>query len=109
MPVKEWTLVDPKYSLRLKPSIAQDGRAFFASWSPDLEHIPRYSVRTKAGDAVWVPTWTWHRVDYVESEEMSIGGSLFHFRPLDYFRQNPLFSVLMVPALLKELAGISTQ
>jgi hypothetical protein len=102
-------LIDPKYSFRLKPSVAPDGRAFFASWTPNLDHVPRYQVATHAGDAMWVPTWTWHRVDYIESEDISIGGSLFHFRPIDYVRQNPLFSLLMIPALIRELAGISTQ
>jgi hypothetical protein len=107
---KQWTLVDPKYSFRLVPSIAPDGRAFYASWAPTLDHVPRYSTITHAGDAIWVPTWTWHRVDYIEqSQDISIGGSLFHFRPVDFLRRNPLYALLMIPALVKELAGVSTQ
>jgi hypothetical protein len=46
---KQWTLVDPEYSFLLQPSISPDGRAFFASWSPSLEHVPRYSAVTSAG------------------------------------------------------------
>jgi hypothetical protein len=106
---KQWTLVDPTYSFRLVPSIAPDGRAFYASWAPTLDHVPRYSTITNAGDAIWVPTWIWHRVDYIESQDISIGGSLFHFRPVDFLRRNPLYALLMIPALVKEAAGISTQ
>jgi hypothetical protein len=106
---KQWTLVDPIYSSWVVPSIAPDGRAFYASWAPTLDHVPRYSTITHAGDAMWVPTWTWHRVDYIESQDISIGGSLFHFRPVDFLRRNPLYALLIIPALVKELAGISTQ
>jgi hypothetical protein len=106
---KEWTLIRPEFSFLVKPSTAPDGRAFFASWASKLEHVPTYSARTNAGDAIWVPTWTWHRVDYVYSPEISIGGSLFHFRTADFARNNPLFAILMIPAILFELVGYSTQ
>jgi hypothetical protein len=58
---------------------------------------------------MWVPTWTWHRVDYVESPDVAIGGSLFHFRFTDYLRNNPVYAILLIPAILLELLGISTQ
>ena len=106
---KQWTLVDPTYSFRLVPSISPDGRAFYASWAPTLDHVPRYSTITHAGDAIWVPTWTWHRVDYIESQDLSIGGSLFHFRPVEFLRRNPLYALLIIPSLVKELAGIKSQ
>jgi hypothetical protein len=107
--VKEWTLIDPEHFSKLNPALAADGRAFFASWATSLDHVPRYKVKTFAGDAVWVPTWTWHRVDYIESDDVSIGGSLFHFRPADFIWRNPLYALLIVPAMLKELAGVSSQ
>ena len=106
---KKWTFVRPEFSFRIKPSVSPDGRAFFASWASDYSNVPTYSAITAAGDAVWVPTWTWHRVDYIESSELAIGGSLFHFRALDFFRNNPLFAVLMVPAMMLELIGYNTQ
>lgn len=73
--------------------------------------------RSMTGDAIWVPTWTWHRVDYdTESDHessdrgsISLGASLFHFRPIDFVRNNPLFAVLMVPAMVLEVLGIKTQ
>lgn len=108
---KKWTLVQPQYSFQLKPGLAPDGRAFFASSAnkSDCAGVPTYDAITSAGDAMWVPTWTWHRVDYIESSEISIGGSLFHFRSLDFFQNNPLFAALVMPAILKELFGLSTQ
>ena len=86
------------------------------------------------GDALFVPTWTWHRVDYTtatyagetdddssgrkkepsnntndDGNNVSIGASLFHFRVGDYVRRNPLFALLLVPAIVKEAMGISSQ
>ena len=111
---KQWTLVQPEFSHVVKPSASPDGRAFFASWlSRDdyySQHVPTYTAITAAGDAMWVPTWTWHRVDYIiESEEMAIGASLFHFRAVDFVANNPLFAILIVPAILLELVGYNTQ
>ena len=108
--VKEWILVDPKYYFLIRPSLAPDGRAFFASWKSiqDMQ-VPYYSATTAAGDALWVPTWTWHRVDYTPSDDIAIGGSLFHFRPKDFLVNNPLFAVMAIPAMLKELLGMSSQ
>jgi len=89
--------------------------------------IPYYSVITNAGDAVWVPTWTWHRVDYHGDNDSSspsstattsvdeafssiaLGASLFHFRLVDFVVNNPLFALLIVPALFRELIGYNTQ
>ena len=106
---KKWTLVQPEFSHLLKPSISPDGRAFFASWANDYAHVPSYNAVTAAGDAIWVPTWTWHRVDYLPSDDMAIGASLFHFRPVDFVRNNPLFGLLILPAIFLELVGFNTQ
>ena len=120
---KRWTLVSPEYSLYLRPSLAPDGRAYFASWQ-DMQAlpVPHYSdVVTSAGDALWVPTWTWHHVDYTtttttsssDEEEvtnnLAIGASLFHFRPMDFWDNNPLFAFLLIPALLREALGLQRQ
>lgn len=132
---KQWTLVSPEYSLMLRPSASADGRAFFVSGltsDEELESIPRYYATTRAGDALWVPTWTWHRVDYrisrqdtkVVSEgesqpvadihekgtsKIAIGASLFHLRPLELLGNNPLFAVLVIPNLIKEIFRFKTQ
>jgi hypothetical protein len=106
---KNWILVSPEYSHRLRPATAPDRRAFIASYAGNYSHIPHYQATTYAGDAIWVPTWTWHRVDYVESVDMSIGGSLFHFRIVDFVRNNPWFAFVIVPSLILELVGCNTQ
>lgn len=109
---KQWTLVEPQYWKQLQPTVAPDGRAYVASMAETV-NAPHYSVVTEAGDALWVPTWTWHRVDYTAAGEddknMSIAGSLFHFRVYDFWNQNPLFAVLLLPAMLLELVGYNTQ
>ena len=107
---KQWMLVSPQHSFRIRPAAAPDGRAFFASWSDSFDHVPRYYAITRAGDALWIPTWTWHRVDYIGSSgDVAIGGSLFHFRPYSYVRNNPLFALLVIPSLIKEVIGCNTQ
>jgi Cupin-like domain len=134
---KQWTLVRPEFSNRLRPTIAPDGRAFFASWlsswpksttSSEKISVPFYHAVTDTGDAIWVPTWTWHRVDYVSThvatgsydnvtrkssstlvQSIAIGASLFHFRPVDFVVNNPLYAVLILPAIVLELIGYKTQ
>eukprot|EP00978_Attheya_sp_CCMP212_P007363 scaffold17121_cov60-Attheya_sp.AAC.2 len=115
---KVWTLVDPKYSMKLRPSISKHGRAYFYSAASIVEvtqQMPFYSVTTRAGDALWVPPWTWHRVDYVASDESSaspaasLAASLFHFRPLEFVQNNPIFAAIIIPNLFKEVFGINTE
>jgi hypothetical protein len=79
------------------------------------QQTPFYSVTTHAGDALWVPPWTWHRVDYVASDESStspatsLAASLFHFRPLEFVQNNYIFAAIIVPNLFKEVFGINTE
>jgi hypothetical protein len=93
----------------VRPHLAPDGRAFFASALLNESLVPTYQVITEAGDALWIPTWTWHRVVYQNSDEIAIGASLFHFRFRDFLRNQPLFAFLIVPALIMELTGYKTQ
>jgi Cupin-like domain len=118
---KQWTLISPQFSRGLRPAMAPDGRAYFASWisTNDDYSVPYYTAETQAGDAIWVPTWTWHRVDYTsatpldsatdQEEDIAVGASLFHFRPLDFVVNNPLYAVLILPAMFLELIGYNTQ
>jgi hypothetical protein len=106
---KHWTLVDPVHWHLVRPHLSPDGRAFFASAFLNESLVPSYQVITEAGDAIWIPTWFWHRVVYQESDEIAIGASLFHFRFLDFVRNQPLFAWFVVPALILELVGYNTQ
>jgi hypothetical protein len=105
---KSWVIMDSKQWWKLKPSLALDGRAFVKSSSSLVPSPQHYTTTTLAGDALYIPTWTWHRVDY-DNDVLSVGASLFHFRVDAFVRNNPLFAVLIVPALIKELIGWNTQ
>jgi hypothetical protein len=110
---KHWTLVSPAQSQVLRPSISPDGRAYFLSrlTGPPNDfaaHAVRYQVETRAGDVLWVPTWTWHRVDYVPGVS-AVSASLFHFKAGQLAALNPLFAGLLLPNLAKELVGWKTQ
>lgn len=108
---KQITLISPQYSLQLQPRTSPDGRAYIYSMTPTFEHVPRYVHLIQKGDAIYIPTWTWHRVDYNydDDESIAISGSLFHFRPLDFVWRNPLHAAVILPNLLKELAGLKMQ
>ena len=106
---KTITLISPEYSMNLQPRLSQDGRPYIYSMSPTFDHVPRYIHTVQKGDAIYVPTWTWHRVDYTSSKSVAISGSLFHFRPLDFFRRNPLHATMIIPNMLMEMTGLKVQ
>ena len=110
----------PKQRVFLKPSVLRHHRAFYYSNLDPLDpgsltSVPHYNVITKAGDALWLPPWMWHRVDYIDTgdnataKEPALAASLFHFRPSEFGLNNPLFAILMVPNLIKELLGKNTE
>lgn len=111
---RNWTLVDPAYSKALHPAVSSDGRAYFRSRldpSHGLNFSPRFSVVTRPGDVLFVPSFWWHRVDYVP-DSTSIGASLFHFRLQQILLEsshNRLYFALLAPNILKELVGWKTQ
>lgn len=109
---KQWTLVDPADSKGLRPALAPDGRAYvFANLSPDdpaIRHVKRYSAMLEAGDILYVPTWWWHRVDYVE-DETALSVSLFHVKFEKMVTNNWLYTMLVIPNMVKEVIGLNKQ
>ena len=111
---KRWTLVEADQSRFLRPTLSPDGRAYFYSKQPTeepeqvLRHVRRSVVDAVHGDAIWMPAWTWHRVDYYP-EVTALSVSLFHVRLEQMLAQNPLFTLLVVPNMVKELIGWKTQ
>ena len=90
-------------------------RAYFQSAHPPesvgerIAHVrQRWTVDTGPGDVLWVPTWTWHRVDYLPGET-ALSASIFHFRPEQFLWSDPMSSLLILPNILKELIGWKTQ
>ena len=114
---KRWTLVPSDQSYRLRPSLAPDGRAFFctrrAHGAGGVDALAaagatHYEVEQRPGDVLWVPTWTWHRVDYLPNVT-ALSVSLFHLRAEQLAAAQPLLTAAMVPSLFKELVGWKTQ
>eukprot|EP00667_Euglena_gracilis_P017867 EG_transcript_18893 len=101
---KKWTLLLPSQSSQLQPQVAPDGRAYiYATLPPDdprLGTLQRYEVVVGEGDVLWVPTWTWHRVDYLPGV-LALSVSLFHFRPWPFLLNNPLHALTLLPNLVK--------
>ena len=69
---------------------------FVSGLTPDneLEAIPRYYATTHAGDALWLPTWTWHRVDYRMRGIAAMNVNAKPMRGCRRERQQALLSVL---------------
>ena len=114
---KKWTLIPGDQSYRLRPSLAPDGRAFFCTRRAHgaagvatlaAAGATHYEVEQRPGDVLWVPTWTWHRVDYLPGET-ALSASIFHFRLEQFLWSDPLSSLLILPNILKELVGWKTQ
>jgi hypothetical protein len=110
---KKWTLVLPEYSHLIRPTISPDGRAYFYSAvdpfdSHGLDHVPHYEFITEEGDLLYVPTWTWHRIDYLPNET-AVSLSIFQFIPKDYLIRNFVFAFALIPNLIKEAIGMKEQ
>ena len=110
---KKWTLVEPEYSHLLRPTVSPDGRAYFYSsldpFNPNsLQNIPHYEVITEEGDIIYVPTWTWHRIDY-SPNVVAVSLSIFQFIATDFVKNNPLYGLTLVPNLIKEAIGLKIQ
>ncbi|KAJ1617989.1 hypothetical protein T492DRAFT_604895 [Pavlovales sp. CCMP2436] len=109
---KLWTFLAPEHSHLVMPQVSPDGRAYFYSRlehsAPQFRTLPRQTVVSRAGDVIFVPTWTWHRVDY-QPDVMSVSVSLFHFNPVTFVRNHPLYAALLLPNLIKEALGLKAQ
>ena len=125
---RKWTLVPTKYSKLLRPTVSKHGRAYiFSNMDPSFELVKRlkslplvYEGVISRGDALWVPSWMFHRVDYSYAssqnlekdfdydDTLSLGASIFHFYPKLFVRE-PLLAFLILPNLVWELLGINTE
>eukprot|EP00956_Cyclotella_meneghiniana_P042786 scaffold249318_cov54-Cyclotella_meneghiniana.AAC.1 len=69
---REWTLVPTKWSGLLRPTVSKHGRDPLTELPIRLKEIPLvWKCVTNQGDALWVPPWMWHRVDYNEAKDRS--------------------------------------
>lgn len=90
--------------------VSPDGRAYFYSTldptSEIFATVPRYSVVLERGDALFIPPWEWHRVEYVEGPP-TLSASLFHVRPRELVTNNLLYTAVVLPNMLKELLSLN--
>jgi len=127
---RRWTLVPAKWSGLLRPAVSKRRGYFYSDMDP-LTELPQrlgdmpqvYECTTRRGDIIWIPPWVWHRVDYdgedgdgdeselaaASYENLSIGASIFHFYPLLYLTNFPLFGFLIVPNLIREFTGFNVE
>lgn len=112
---KRWSLIDPRCWRSLKPRISPNGRAYLASGldpDDDLTHHQCLDhVDLGPRDLLFLPPFWWHRVDYVDDDDVAIGVSLFHlrFKALVLDPRNLFFFLVLGPNILKELVGWKTQ
>ncbi|KAL7473251.1 hypothetical protein ACHAXS_014030 [Conticribra weissflogii] len=125
---RRWTLIPASASGVLRPTVSKHGRGYFYSNLDPFTELPNrlkslpvvYEVVTSSGDAVWIPPWVWHRVDYFVDEEimneddspkdsLSLGASIFHFYPGLFASNFPLFALLIVPNLIWEALGLNIE
>ncbi|KAL7541874.1 hypothetical protein ACHAXR_011809 [Thalassiosira sp. AJA248-18] len=126
---RHWTLVPTKYSGLLRPTVSRHRGYFYSNMDP-LTELPKrldslplvYKCITRVGDAVWVPPWVWHRIDYNDDKgdesalptdasdgNLSVGASIFHFYPTLFVKNFPLFSFLIIPNLIMEVLGFNIE
>ncbi|KAL7514494.1 hypothetical protein ACHAXN_011845 [Cyclotella atomus] len=123
---RSWTLVPTKWSGLLRPTVSKHGRGYIYSNLDPITQLPLrlkelplvWTCETNKGDGLWVPPWTWHRVDYtghIESEDdandsdLSIGASIFHFYPKLFCTNLPLFALTIIPNLIWEAIGLNVE
>jgi len=133
---RRWTLIPASFSGMLRPTVSKHGRGYFYSNLDPIAELPNrlrslpivYEVVTSSGDAVWIPPWVWHRVDYYDADDnsgrddeesnnddvnpedsLSLGASIFHFYPGLFANNFPLFAFLIIPNLIWEALGLNIE
>lgn len=102
---KRWTLVEPRYSHLLRPRISMSNTPYCIAQIDMLDkksfwHVPRYEIETVAGDALYVPAWTWHRIEYLPNI-VSSHMSFFEAIRNELLFNKPILTVAAVPLMAK--------
>ena len=105
---RNWTLVDPRYTMRMRPiqglKYMVGAGLYEQSWNTierpsHWDSIPKMTVTTRPGDILFIPTWWWHEVR-IENDGFSVGIShRNHWTDLP-LRQYPL--VRFIPGVLSK-------
>ena len=107
--VRYWVLAEPKHMFRMLPASAAVPRGYVHG-DQDPTLVPHYYLEHRPGDALFVPAWTWHRVNYKQQETLgndpvALGVGMFHFDPVAFFTNNPIIAPLIIPSLIREKRG----
>lgn len=90
---KKWTLIQPKYSLFLRPLLSHHVPACISGAMPEVsETLPRQEVILNPGDALFNPPWMWHEVENMPG--FNIGCATRELRFLGSMKKNPMFTIL---------------
>ncbi|KAL7521403.1 hypothetical protein ACHAWX_006075 [Stephanocyclus meneghinianus] len=122
---RHWTLIPTQWTGLLRPSVSKHGRGYVYSSLDPIVELPKrlgelplvWDCVTHRGDALWVPPWMWHRIDYKSAtaedenkhDNLSIGASVFHFYPKLFAINFPLFAAFILPNLIFEVFGFNTE
>jgi len=96
---KRWMLVDPVYSVYLKPVPSTNGLfaitpfdAFSSSEDNPITRLPRYDVVLEEGDFLFNPYWWWHAVRNESPYTIAVANRLLERGCLPFMTNIPLFS-----------------
>lgn len=89
---KHWTLVDPRHTLFVHPTLRYEQPACAATPPFDLDALPRMQTTLHPGDVLYNPPWMWHQV--WNSPGWTIGCATRELRFWATLRNNPMLTVL---------------
>ena len=90
--VKHWTLIDPRHTLFVHPTLRYEQPACAATPPLELESLPRMETKLTPGDALYNPPWMWHQVR--NAPGWNIGCATRELRFWATLRNNPMLTVL---------------
>jgi len=98
--VKRWIMVDPIYSIYMRPTMIRGKTAIAGGHgsisSETLPHIPHYSVDLYPGDFLYNPEWYWHTIENQAVGPYSFGLVSRQCHMARNFKSNTLFTSLIV-------------
>jgi hypothetical protein len=89
---KHWTLIDPRHTLFVHPTLRYEQPACAATPPLDLEQLPRLVVTLRPGDALYNPPFMWHQVR--NAPGWNIGCATRELRFWATLRNSPMLTVL---------------
>jgi len=107
--IKRWIMVDPKYSIYMRPVMLTGKTAIVGGecslMDETLPHFPHYSVDLHPGDFLYNPEWYWHSIENLPTEDpYSFGLVSRQCHIIRNFKSNSIFTSMIL--INHALAGI---